>query len=121
MDQPSEQWFREYVYTDGEPDGKGGFKTPPSYGPVEKTVHTHHPDAYHPDTRVRVAYQYESRRKGLSLTACGKEQDPRNRVVEPHDKADRCAKCIAAIDAAMEAHARALDALKAKVSVPSVK
>jgi hypothetical protein len=110
---PRDQWFREYAYTEGETDAKGEkWITPPSWGPVEQTTHNHHPDSYHPDPRVRVAHHREVRRAGVALTACGKEHDPRMRVIEPHEESDRCPECASATEEAKEGHAQALAILK---------
>jgi len=113
-----DQWFRLYVFTgytpkieirDGAPIVVG--VNPPTWEPSSEPLHVHHPDAYHPDARVRVQHQREMLKAGVALAACGAEHDPRMRFIEPHDPKDRCADCVAATERAKEAHTEAYDLL----------
>jgi hypothetical protein len=125
MTHPRDQWFVLYAYEAGvagpivDPKTKAvsvGWITPPKWDRESDVAHSHHPDSYHPDVRVRIAHHREMLRRGLALSACGDVQDPRLRFIEEEKPAKRCAKCVAAAEAAEKDHAVALADLERKAA-----
>lgn len=122
---PRDQWFRIYVYVPGVAgpivDKKTksisiGWLTPPEWRLESDVAHVHHPDAYHPDPRVRIAHHRSAQTQGFAVAACGESQDPRFRFVE-ENRGKRCAKCVEATEAAEKDHAAALAELERKAAV----
>jgi hypothetical protein len=127
---PRDQWFRIYVYTpgkagpvlegpepeEGEPDTRkvvAKWIEPPTWELESDIEHVHHPDAYHPDPRVRIKHHRTVVRMGVAVAACGHVHDPRTRVVETNGKpAKPCNGCLKATKAAVAEHEKALDDLQ---------
>lgn len=132
MMHPRDQWFRIYVYTpgkagpvlEGKPPKKGEPDTrkvvakwieAPSWELESNVEHVHHPDAYHPDPRVRVKHHREMLQTGVAVAACGHVHDPRTRVVETNGKPVKpCAKCAKVTKAAVAEHEKAVADLRNK-------
>lgn len=109
---PREQWYRVYTYTEAVHDSKGERILPPTFGPSNETMHVVHPDAYHPDPRIRVQHHAGIKTSGgIAKTACGKDVDLRHIYIEDHDPAERCTDCIAATEEAKATHIDHLQAI----------
>lgn len=134
MKHPRDQWFRIYAFTpgkaepvlvgdapkEGEPDTRkieARWVEPPKWGPVDNVSHVHHPDAYHPDVRLRIAHHRQALEQGFSIAACGLVHDPRVRFVETEGAPENpCPECAAATERAIAEHFAAISALEAKAA-----